>query len=198
MPLIAIDTSQGACSVALADGSTILDSLTEPDRNKQAEQLVPLINQLLEANKLTYADLTGIAVAIGPGGFTALRIGIAAAKGITLACPNAATYGASLFDALIHRDDTPKDCIIAHDARRNQLYVQPFHNGKALAEPSMIESDDLDTYAVNHQLPVIHTDDIPPLSAVDVAIAAANTASSPLTPLYIRPPDAKLPQTSAS
>ncbi len=84
MTLLAIDTSESACSVALLDGGTVIDSKSEIIGRGHAERLLPLIEERLLAAELTYGDLTRIAVTTGPGTFTGLRIGLAVARGLAL------------------------------------------------------------------------------------------------------------------
>lgn len=84
MTLLAIDTSESACSVALISDETVIDSKSEIIGRGHAERLLPLIEERLAAAGLNYADLTRIAVTTGPGTFTGLRIGLAVARGLAL------------------------------------------------------------------------------------------------------------------
>ena len=84
MTILAIDTSEQACSVALASGDTVIDSVSEIIGRGHAERLLPLIEERLTKAGLGYADFTRIAVTTGPGTFTGLRIGLAVARGLAL------------------------------------------------------------------------------------------------------------------
>ena len=84
MTLLAIDTSESACSVALLDGGVAIDSKSEIIGRGHAERLLPLIEERLLAAGLTFGDLTRIAVTTGPGTFTGLRIGLSVARGLAL------------------------------------------------------------------------------------------------------------------
>lgn len=84
MTILAIDTSEQACSVALANGDTVIDSVSEIIGRGHAERLLPLIEERLTNAGLGYPDLTRIAVTTGPGTFTGLRIGLAVARGLAL------------------------------------------------------------------------------------------------------------------
>ncbi len=84
MTLLAIDTSEQACSVALVENSRVRDSRTEIIGRGHAERLLPLIAERLAAHNMTYGDLTRIAVTTGPGTFTGLRIGLSVARGLAL------------------------------------------------------------------------------------------------------------------
>lgn len=80
--LLAIDTATRQISLALHDGQILIAEHTWPSENKHTVQLAPAISRLLEQCGLTPKDLTAFAVATGPGSFTGLRIGVAAAKGM--------------------------------------------------------------------------------------------------------------------
>jgi tRNA threonylcarbamoyladenosine biosynthesis protein TsaB len=85
MNLLAFDTSNNACGVALIKNDEYMGQILLEESNQQAESLFRLIDQILKKYALTYADLNAIATTIGPGSFTGIRIGIAAAKGLRLA-----------------------------------------------------------------------------------------------------------------
>ena len=82
--LLALDTSTRYASVALADGDRVVASHTWHSTYNHTTELMPAVAQLLESRGLTVAQLDGVAVALGPGGFSALRVGISAAKGLAL------------------------------------------------------------------------------------------------------------------
>lgn len=84
MTLLAIDTSESACSVALLAADRVIDSRSEIIGRGHAERLLPLIEETLSAAGLVYDDLSRIAVTTGPGTFTGLRIGLAVARGLAL------------------------------------------------------------------------------------------------------------------
>lgn len=82
--LLAIDTSSDRAGLALFDGEA-LHECTWPAERKQTTQVPPRIAELLEREGLAVSDLAGIAVAIGPGTFTGLRVGLSLAKGLAMA-----------------------------------------------------------------------------------------------------------------
>ncbi len=84
MTLLAIDTSESACSVALLKADTVIDSRSEIIGRGHAERLLPLIEETLASVGLSYSDLSRIVVTTGPGTFTGLRIGLAVARGLAL------------------------------------------------------------------------------------------------------------------
>ena len=80
--LLAIDTSTRYAGVALASETRILQAAHWRSRQNHSVELLPTIESLLERESASVEELTGVAVAIGPGGFSALRVGISVAKGI--------------------------------------------------------------------------------------------------------------------
>jgi tRNA threonylcarbamoyladenosine biosynthesis protein TsaB len=83
--LLAIDTSTAQIGMALYDGSSIPGELFWQSHAHHTEQLAPALAGLLERAGLTIASIRALGVAIGPGSFTSLRVGLAFAKGLTLA-----------------------------------------------------------------------------------------------------------------
>ena len=83
--LLAIDTSTRYAGVALADGGRVLEGRCWLSTSNHTGELMPVVADLLLSRDLAVADLDGIAVALGPGGFSALRVGVSVAKGLALA-----------------------------------------------------------------------------------------------------------------
>ena len=85
MKILALDSSSGACSAAVRlDGNTIARRFEIMERG-QSERLMPMVKDLLDETGVAISDLDLIAVTVGPGAFTGLRIGLAAARGLALA-----------------------------------------------------------------------------------------------------------------
>ncbi len=82
--LLALDTSTRYASVALADEERVVASRTWHSTINHTAELMPAVAHLMESRGLTAEQLDGVAVALGPGGFSALRVGISAAKGLAL------------------------------------------------------------------------------------------------------------------
>src|SRR5919204_2428098 len=100
MRVLAIDTALEACSAAVLDpdgGITASESLAMT--RGHAETLMPLIARVMNGARVEFAQLDRIAVTVGPGSFTGLRVGIAAARGIALAAGKPA-IGLSTLSAL--------------------------------------------------------------------------------------------------
>ena len=124
--LLAIDTANLTASVALMQGTHCLHLCHDPTPSKQAERLFPLVSALFSATGYGYTALQAIGVSIGPGSFTGIRIGMAAARGIALAA-HLPVIGVTTLEAAAY---TAKDGVhpvyAILDARRGQYYAQPF------------------------------------------------------------------------
>ena len=140
MLVLAIDTALAACSVAVLDtetsGMRAMESL--PMQRGHAEALMPMVARVMDAAKLEFAQIDRIAVTIGPGSFTGLRVGIAAARGIALAAgkPSVGLSTLSAYAAprMTQRDSIP--VVAAIDARHNHVYLQVFGSGgRTLVSP---------------------------------------------------------------
>jgi len=126
MRILAIDTALGACAAAVLDSraGAILASESAAMLRGHAEAVMPLIARVMDAGRCEFHDLDRIAVTVGPGSFTGLRVGIAAARGIALAAGKPAV-GLSTLAALAapHVASRADHVIIAAiDARNEQVY----------------------------------------------------------------------------
>ena len=83
--ILAFDTTTSACTAAVCDGDTVVAERSVALERGHAEILLPMIEGVLADGSIGYRDLTGIAVTRGPGAFTGIRIGLAAARGLGLA-----------------------------------------------------------------------------------------------------------------
>lgn len=124
MNLLAIETATEACSVALIAGEQRLQRL-EIGPRIHARALLPWIAELLAEAGLGYADLDGIAVDRGPGGFTSIRLGLGVAQGIGLA-HDLPAWAVSSLAALAHaaRPEGYRGRMLAAlDARMGEVYA---------------------------------------------------------------------------
>jgi hypothetical protein len=96
LTLLAIDTAGSACSVAVGRGIAVLAAERQTMRHGHAEALLPMIDRVMETAGVLPAALDGVAVAVGPGGFTGIRVGLGAALGIALALKTRLIRGAAL------------------------------------------------------------------------------------------------------
>jgi tRNA threonylcarbamoyladenosine biosynthesis protein TsaB len=144
MIILGIDTATAVASVALVeDGKLVAEEIQSSSgksstgavapRGNHAEIVLPLIQSILTKARVAVAQLSGIAVSIGPGSFTGLRVGLATAKGIAYEC-GLPLVGVSTLHANAAR--VPNfDGIICSllDARKNEVYFALFrHDGQDL------------------------------------------------------------------
>jgi tRNA threonylcarbamoyladenosine biosynthesis protein TsaB len=141
MNVLAFDTCLGAVSVAVSrrDGPH-LHAASELRTAGHAERLMPMIAEVMQAAGLAFSELDRIAVTLGPGGFTGVRVGIAAARGLALATGKP-VVGATSLAVMAHRAEGllaglghgmgALRLMVAVDARRGTLYVQRFTAGTA-------------------------------------------------------------------
>lgn len=132
MHLLALDTAGRGCSVALwADGAAYARD-SQPMAHGQAESLIPQIGALLAAHGVDWAALDRLAVTIGPGSFTGLRVGLAAAHGLALATGLPVVGLSTLEVFATHAAETvpapaqPRLVVATVDARRDDVYSQAF------------------------------------------------------------------------
>ena len=124
--ILAFDTSAAHCAAALLSGDRLLAEALEPMEKGQAERLMPFLEELLTHAGVGWHDLTALAVGIGPGNFTGVRIAVAAARGLALGLGIPAV-GVTRFQALGHGQ--PRPLTVIEDARRGEVYVQRLDAG---------------------------------------------------------------------
>lgn len=213
MNILAFDTTTGICSVALlSHKNTYYADGASP--SSQAEKLFLLIQNVLSQAEITYQQLDKIVVTTGPGSFTGVRIGLAAAKGIALAT-NIPLTGISSLEAIAWEamlaSNHSHPILVALDARRNQVYAQLFdENAIALQPAALLNLDEIKNYtnSTNYILAGNATQLITPflsspvssLTAITIpraaimALAAVEKqpSSDIVEAFYIREPDAKI------
>jgi len=152
--LLAIDTAGAACSVAVGRSTALLAAERRAMRHGHAEALLPMIDRAMEAAALSPTAIDGVAVAVGPGGFTGIRVGLGAAHGIALAL-QARLIGVTSFAAVVASLADAKSAsgaatvvLVALDSRRDDFYVQLFSRASAepLAEPAAVLPEALADY----------------------------------------------------
>jgi tRNA threonylcarbamoyl adenosine modification protein YeaZ len=122
--LLAFDTATPCITVALADGSDVLAETATVDARRHGELLAPGIETVLREAGVDRTALTAIAVGVGPGPFTGLRVGLVTARtlGAVLGLP---VLGVCTLDALAHaatRTGLTGEFRVATDARRKEVY----------------------------------------------------------------------------
>src|SRR5215475_2822246 len=142
MRVLALDTALDACAAAVLDTEQrdLVASETLPITRGHAEALMPLIARVMDAARLEFADIDRIAVTVGPGSFTGVRVGIAAARGIALAAGKPAIGLTTLaaFTAPHVAAGFAGTVIPVIDARHGHVYMQVFGpGGRALVPPRL-------------------------------------------------------------
>ena len=134
--LLALDTAGTACSAALWCAGGVRARRFEAMTRGQSERLVPMIEAVMAEAGVGYEALDAIAVTLGPGGFTGVRIGLATARALALACARP-VIGISNFEAVAaavpESERRGRSLAVLIDAKRSDLYAQAFS-----AEPAAL------------------------------------------------------------
>jgi tRNA threonylcarbamoyladenosine biosynthesis protein TsaB len=208
MLILGLDTCLSACSVAVLDGERVLASASEIMARGHQERLAPMAERVMAEAGVPFDKLDRIGVTVGPGSFTGLRVGIAFAKGLAAALSIPAV-GVGTLEALAAEAEGL--VFAAIDARRSQVYLQGFEAGKPLMAPDGLDLDTaaarLAELATGRPLTLVGSGAAllaPVLPGATVVLAegadarqvarlAAGKPVTPLNPLYLRAPDARLP-----
>jgi len=125
--ILAFETSAKAASVALLEGGKLLGESYQNTGLTHSQTLMVMAEDLLDQCGRTVADITAVAVAEGPGSFTGVRIGVAAAKGFAWG-KNIPCYGVSTLEAMAESLAVYRGYVCAcMDARRSQVYNGLFY-----------------------------------------------------------------------
>ena len=223
MLIFAIDTALEACSAAVLDAGSgaILAQESLTMSRGHAEALMPMIKRVLDAARLDFAEIDRIAVTTGPGSFTGLRVGIAAARGLALAAGKPAVGLSTLpaFAAPFVAADDSVPVAAAIDARHAHVYLQVVGpHGRTLFAPRLTPLREALRVASASGAPrlvgnaaamlasqwplserppsVVEQKSAPDIGWVARLGAAAPETGAPPKPLYLRAPDAQ-PQDAA-
>lgn len=129
--ILLFDTSTTTGYLALGDSNQVISSATWQAEQSHSRELPPRINVALKSAQLTIQDLTHIAVGVGPGSFTGLRVALATAKGLAIACETPLLAITSMkFFAASSAATTPY-IVTLTDAFRGEIYVGVFDTRSA-------------------------------------------------------------------
>ncbi|MEW9616877.1 tRNA (adenosine(37)-N6)-threonylcarbamoyltransferase complex dimerization subunit type 1 TsaB [Shinella sp. S4-D37] len=205
MIVLAIDTAGTGCHAALYDPyeDRILGAAGADIGRGHAERLMEFVDAALDAAGLTLRDIGRIVVTVGPGSFTGIRVGVAAARGLALALGIPAV-GVSSLSALAADHRTASPLLIAMDAKRDEVYWQRFAaDGSALSSPAIASVEAVRSLAAGHDgaiagsaAALLRDGAEPGSDGVAIATVARlgaglDPAGHPPKPLYLRGPDAK-------
>lgn len=203
--ILAIDTCLFACSAAVVQDGAVLAGRVEPMSRGHQERLAPLVAEIMAEAGVAFDQLDRIAVTVGPGSFTGLRVGLAFAKGLSAALAIPAV-GVGSLEALAQPHKGRVFAVL--DAKRGQVYLQAFADGAAVSAPDALPIETAAARVAELAPDILVGTGAALLAqmrpsaqaiAVDhadpAAIAALGASRSPVPPhpLYLRAPDAKLP-----
>jgi tRNA threonylcarbamoyladenosine biosynthesis protein TsaB len=215
--VLAIDTALGACSVCVYDAEPGLPVSVEAEEmdTGHAEALMPMIERVMARVEGGFPSLSRVAVSIGPGSFTGLRIGISAARGIALAAGIPAV-GVSTLAAYAAPLINPADAgviAVAIDARHGAVFFQCFSTtGRTIVLPRVLPLKDaaraigagpvklagtgagglaVEAMTLGLKTTIADLRPSPDISAVARLGAIADPRTAPAKPLYLRPPSAQ-------
>jgi tRNA threonylcarbamoyladenosine biosynthesis protein TsaB len=219
MKILAVDTALGACSAAVLEDERLRAHRFAAMERGHAEALAPMVQDAMAEAGLAFADLDRLAVTTGPGTFTGQRVGLAFMRGLRIALKRP-LVGITTLEAMAAAAMAETGASLAaalHDARRGEVYFALYAGNEAIVEPCLLAFDD----AVSEILR--RTERGPIALAGTAAQAACEryrqsggealvnsvvqpdalwvarlaVHRTPLEqaprPLYLRPPDAKLP-----
>ncbi|HKD36973.1 MAG TPA: tRNA (adenosine(37)-N6)-threonylcarbamoyltransferase complex dimerization subunit type 1 TsaB [Pirellulales bacterium] len=145
MKILAIETSGQAGSVAVLEGGFVLRERLLPPTERSATTLTPAIRDILAEVEWNTSDVRLIAVTIGPGSFTGLRVGVTTAKTLAYAL-SAEVIGVGTLDVIAAQSGAVAGPIsVCLDAQRQQVFVCEFLHGaaglRAVGPPAILDND---------------------------------------------------------
>ncbi|MGD1036479.1 MAG: tRNA (adenosine(37)-N6)-threonylcarbamoyltransferase complex dimerization subunit type 1 TsaB [Roseiarcus sp.] len=217
MRILSIDTSCGAASAAVVDGSSrqSLVRRSEPMAQGHAEALGPIVESLMREVDGGFDSIGAIAVAVGPGSFTGIRIGLAMARAmaLTLEVPIIGVSTLVAFAAPLLGEPRPGVIVSAIDAKHGSVYFQAFESsGRPFFAPRVaslreavraigvgrahMAGNAAKALALEAQRAGLAYDspgaaDYPDIVAIARIGLASDPRDCPPRPLYVKPPDAR-------
>lgn len=216
MIILALDSATSACSAALwRDGAVLARRFAQMERG-QSEVLVPMVAEVMAEAGLSFGELDLLAVTVGPGAFTGIRIGLSAARALALAAGKKLAGIATpeaVAAAVPEAERQGRAVVVVLDSRREELWVQVFSPSLEAQGPVraltplevaaldlgavVLAGDACDLVAPLMKDAVLASSPGAPDAALVAALAArhwpAGTALPP-EPLYLRDADVTLPK----
>lgn len=207
MKVLAIDTASEICAACVyeADGAQVLARRSIIIGRGHAEQLLGLIDEVIDEAQLNYEDLEKIAVCVGPGSFTGIRVGVSAARGMALALtiPSA---GVTTLQAIAADQEVDGPFAVAIQAGRGQAYVQSFdRHAKPIDEPIAVDLEKDAAHLIHDSVQMIVGNAAKLIDAdrsldchagstgnIETIAKLGANSSLPAKPIYIRAADAKI------
>ena len=176
--VLAIDTSTSRTSVALIAGDKVLFNEFHLDPLAHGEVLPALVEKALKLN----VEIDLVAVGMGPGPFTGLRVGIAFAQSFALGI-NVKWHGVNSLDAMA-KQFNEKEFIVSTDARRKERFWARYENGKRINEAQVGKASEIEKFGVKIFNEGNYFPD--PVALAKIALSDASIDQ----PIYVRKPDA--------
>jgi tRNA threonylcarbamoyladenosine biosynthesis protein TsaB len=217
--VLALDSAGAGCSVVVAAGEKVLAAEQCATERGQAEKLLPMVDAAIQKSGLCKSALDLVATTIGPGSFTGIRVGLAAASGIALAT-GARAVGVTAFEAVVANlapwtyERRSGFLLVALESRREDLYIQLFdHTYRPIGDPTIAMPTALDealhgligaaflviagdaarraaNMFLRRSLTKVIEGSAPDATGVlQAVLRGAGQRYRPLLPLYLRPPD---------
>ena len=206
--ILALETSSSLCAVCILDAASgqVVGEISNDIGRGHAERLMDDVAEALKQAGVGYSALTAIACGVGPGSFTGIRVGVAAARGFGLAL-RIPVHGVTSLQAIALQAAGGKAILAVQDAGRDELHVQRFDaRAKPLGAPEALTLPALPLRPPDapvivcgsgaHLLAGQANVEIPPLPIIATAAAVAHASRDAAmrvtpTPIYLRAPDAK-------
>jgi tRNA threonylcarbamoyladenosine biosynthesis protein TsaB len=210
MRVLAVDTALGACSVAVLDGEKILSHRSEEMARGHAEALAPMVERAMAG--IAFDSLDRLAVTTGPGTFTGQRVGLAFMRGLRIVLRKP-LIGVTTLEVMAIATEADRAAAI-HDAKRDEAYLLLWENGRVVLEPVVMDfAAALERIKAFGPCALAGTGapaaaaslgagfSLSPVRQPDAVWVGRLALTSPVAdtapaPLYLRAPDAKLPQGS--
>jgi tRNA threonylcarbamoyl adenosine modification protein YeaZ len=205
--LLAFDTATPFVTVALHDGADVVAERRSEERMRHGEQLAPLIEAVLADVGLVRQDLTALAVGVGPGPFTGLRVGLVTARTLAFVL-EIPVYGVCSLDvvaveAALGPEPVGSDFVVATDARRKEVYLARYdEQARRLDGPEVLRPADAATgdpvagegaRLYPEAFPRRRAPELPSAGWLARAVAEELVELRDPEPLYLRRPDAVAP-----
>ena len=204
--VLAIDTSHNYSSISIIRSDIIFAEISILKEEQPSDNIIDLVEQALLKADIDLKDLNCIAVGVGPGNFTGIRVGISVAKGLALAL-NISCLGVNRFETLLI-NKLPTLSIIK--IKKDLYYTQIFNNRKPISDPieenlsgilskkyssdTIISGDN--SLMISQTLNLVCGKKSSISNATEIGFIALNYPNSynlPPSPVYVKVPDAKLP-----
>jgi tRNA threonylcarbamoyl adenosine modification protein YeaZ len=201
--LLAFDTATPQVTVALHDGDVVVAEYAATEAMRHGEMLAPGIAEVLDRAGAISQDVTAVAVGVGPGPFTGLRVGLVTARTMALAL-DIPVYGVCTLDILAAEaiDLGLDEFVVATDARRKEVYLAAYSDGGRVSGPDVVRPVDAATdQVVVGRGAILYPEAFPRSSGpehpsarvlCDVVVGERFPLLDP-DPLYLRRPDTQEP-----